>query len=363
MSASTYPGARPGMSDVARLAGVSHQTVSRVLNGHPNVRPATRDRVQAAIRELGYRRNSAARALVTRRSGAIGIVTTGSMQFGPATTLAVLEQSARAAGYFVTVAMAPDPTPEVLTGVLDSLMDQAVEGVVVIAPVEQVARAAQAVSAQLPVLLISAADADAFEPPVLHVDQAAGVHLVVEHLTDLGHRDVVHVAGPPEWFDAQVRQRAWWEALAGVGLVPRADLVGDWSAASGYAAAQELLTDLPQAVFASNDQMALGVLHAFAEAGVGVPEQVSVVGFDDVVGSDHYIPPLTTVQQDFVTLGRRAIEVLVAQIAGAEEVAEPVTPSLVVRASTGPAREAAPAGREAAPQARPSTGTASAGRQ
>src|SRR5690625_943359 len=172
------------MSDVARLAGVSHQTVSRVLNGHPNVRPATRDRVQAAIRELGYRRNSAARALVTRRSGAIGIVTTGSMQFGPATTLAVLEQSARAAGYFVTVAMAPDPTPEVLTGVLDSLMDQAVEGVVVIAPVEQVARAAQAVSAQLPVLLISAADADACEPPVLHVDQAAGVHRVVEHRSE-----------------------------------------------------------------------------------------------------------------------------------------------------------------------------------
>lgn len=328
---------RPGMSDVATLAGVSHQTVSRVLNDHPNVRPATRERVLAAIAELGYRRNSAARALVTRRSGTIGIVTTGSMQYGPATTLAVLEQSARAAGYFVTVAMAPDPSPESLTQVLDSLMDQAVEGVVVIAPVEQVARAAQAVSAQLPVLLISAAGPEDFEPPVLGVDQGAGVRLVVDHLLELGHHDLVQLTGPPEWFDAQVRRRAWQEALAGAGVRPRADLHGDWSAASGYSAGRELLDDLPGAVFAGNDQMALGVLHAFAEAGVRVGEDVSVVGFDDVVGADHYIPPLTTVQQDFQALGRRAIELLVAQIAGGEVRPEPVTPSLVVRASTGPA--------------------------
>lgn len=341
----TSPRSRPGMNHVAKLAEVSHQTVSRVLNDHPNVRPATRERVLAAIAELGYRRNSAARALVTRRSGAIGIVTTGSMQYGPATTLAVLEQSARAAGYFVTVAMAPDPSPEMLTQVLDSLMEQAVEGVVVIAPVEQVARAAQAVSAQLPVLLISAAGPEEFEPPVLHVDQAAGVRLVTGHLLGLGHRDLVQVAGPSEWFDAQVRRRSWHEALAEAGLAPRADLHGDWSAASGYAAGRELLADLPDAVFAGNDQMALGVLHAFAEAGVRVGEDVGVVGFDDVVGSDHYIPPLTTVQQDFQTLGRRAIDLLVAQIAGGESLTkpvtpEPVTPTLVVRASTGPARPA-----------------------
>ena len=329
---------RPGMNDVAQLAGVSHQTVSRVLNDHPNVRPATRERVLAAIAELGYRRNSAARALVTRRSGAIGIVTTGSMQYGPATTLAVLEQSARAAGYFVTVAMAPDPSPDTLTQVLDSLMDQAVEGVVVIAPVEQVARAAQAVSAQLPVLLISAASPEEFEPPVLGVDQAAGVHLVTDHLLALGHRDLVQVAGPLEWFDAQVRRRAWHDALAAAGVPPRDDMHGDWSAASGYAAGRQLLTDLPGAVFAGNDQMALGLLHAFAEAGVRVGEQVSVVGFDDAVGADHYIPPLTTVQQDFQTLGRRAIELLVTQIAGGELLPEPVTPSLVVRSSTGRAR-------------------------
>lgn len=336
MSSSAH--ARPGMSDVAQLAGVSHQTVSRVLNDHPNVRPATRERVLTAIAELGYRRNSAARALVTRRSGTIGIVTTGSMQYGPATTLAVLEQSARAAGYFVTIAMAPDPTPDKLTQVLDSLIDQAVEGVVVIAPVEQVARAAQAVSAQLPVLLISAAGTQEFEPPSLYVDQAVGVRLVTQHLLELGHRDVVHLAGPPQWFDAQARRRVWREALGEAGLTPRADLHGDWSAASGYAAGRDLLTQLPSAVFAGNDQMALGLLHAFAEAGVRVGEEVSVVGFDDVVGADHYIPPLTTIRQDFRTLGERAVETLLAQIAGEEVLPEPVTPSLVVRSSTGRAR-------------------------
>ena len=336
MSSSAH--ARPGMSDVAQLAGVSHQTVSRVLNDHPNVRPATRERVLTAIAELGYRRNSAARALVTRRSGTIGIVTTGSMQYGPATTLAVLEQSARAAGYFVTIAMAPDPTPDKLTQVLDSLIDQAVEGVVVIAPVEQVARAAQAVSAQLPVLLISAAGTQEFEPPSLYVDQAVGVRLVTQHLLELGHRDVVHLAGPPQWFDAQARRRVWREALGEAGLTPRADLHGDWSAASGYAAGRDLLTQLPSAVFAGNDQMALGLLHAFAEAGVRVGEEVSVVGFDDVVGADHYIPPLTTIRQDFRTLGERAVETLLAQIAGEEILPAPVTPSLVVRSSTGRAR-------------------------
>ena len=331
--------ARPGMNDVAKLAGVSHQTVSRVLNEHPNVRPGTRDRVLAAISELGYRRNSAARALVSHRSGTIGIVTTGSVQVGPATTLAALERSARAAGYFVTVAMAPDPTPEVLAGVLNSLMDQSVEGVVVIAPVEQVAYAAQAVSAQVPVLLLATGPAEESQPPRLHVDQAAGVRQLAEHLLGLGHRDLLHVAGPPEWFDAQTRREAWHAALGGTGAEMRAEIYGDWSAQSGYAAGLRMLDDLPQAVFAANDQMALGLLHAYAEAGVQVPEQVSVVGFDDMVGSAHFIPPLTTVRQDFQTLGARAIAALLAQIDGGRPDLAPLAPELVVRASTGPARD------------------------
>lgn len=338
---------RPGMNDVALRAGVSHQTVSRVLNDHPNVRPETRQRVLAAVSELGYRRNSAARALVTHRSATIGIVTSGSLELGPMTTLAILEQSARAAGYFVTVATASDPAPAQMAGVVESLMDQAVEGVVVIAPVDQVARAAQAVSAEVPVLLLAAVDQADFDIPVLGVDQSRGVRLLTDHLVGLGHRDLVHIAGPAEWFDARLRSGTWHRTLAQAGLQPRADETGDWSAASGYAAGRRLLPDLPTAVFAANDQMALGVLHAFAEAGVQVPGQVSVVGFDNAVGSDHFVPPLTTVEQDFPELAHRAIEALVAIIRGDDSALGSIAPSLVLRASTGPPRTL-PAGTQRA---------------
>lgn len=337
MNRSSRPGGvRPGMNDVADLAGVSHQTVSRVLNGHANVRPATREQVLTAINQLGYRRNRAARALVTRRTGTIGVVTTGSMEFGPASTLTALEQEARSAGYFVTVATAG--APEGFGAVFDSLLDQAVEAVVVIAPVHQAAIAAEAFGTEVPVLLLAARPDDAAAVPALYVDQAAGVRAVADHLLGLGHRDMVQITGPPDWLDAQVRAEAWHASLAHAGVSARADRQGDWSAASGYEAARSLLAELPQAVFAGNDQMALGVLHAFAEAGISVPGEVSVVGFDDIAGADHYLPPLTTVQQDFRTLGRRAIEVLVAQIRGAVAATDPVSPTLIERASTGPAR-------------------------
>ncbi|SED52020.1 DNA-binding transcriptional regulator, LacI/PurR family [Ruania alba] len=328
---------RPGMNDVAKVAGVSHQTVSRVLNDHPNVRPETRQRVLEAIDALGYRRNSAARALVTRRSATVGIVTSGSMQFGPATTLAVLEQSARAAGYFVSVATAAEPTPETMTEIFGSFMDQSVEGIVVIAPEERVANAARAASAHVPVLMLAAMDPQPGDPTVVHVDQRSGARLLVRHLLDLGHRDLVHVSGPLDWFDALARRDAWHDELASSGVHPREDIVGDWTAEAGYQAGRALLGNLPDAVFAANDQTALGLLHAFAEAGVRVPDDVSVVGYDDVQGSDHFIPPLTTVRQDFDALGRHAMEVLIGAVTGEPLVPVPVPPQLLVRASTAAA--------------------------
>ncbi|UFU02576.1 LacI family DNA-binding transcriptional regulator [Ruania suaedae] len=329
------------MSDVARVAGVSHQTVSRVLNDHPNVRPQTRERVLAAIAELGYRRNSAARALVTRRSATIGIVTSGSLHFGPATTLAVLEQSARGAGYFVSVATATDPTAEAMTAIFGSFMDQSVEGIVVIAPDERFAGAARAASAHVPVLLLAAMGAAEGDPPILSVDQAGGARLLARHLLELGHRDLVHITGPPEWFDAISRRAAWHDELAAAGVRARPDIPGDWTAATGYAAARALVGDLPEAVFAANDQTALGVLHAFADAGVRVPQEVSVVGYDDVEGADHFIPPLTTVRQDFSALGREAMDVLIRAMRGEAVAPARVAPELRVRASTGPARTVA----------------------
>lgn len=344
------PVRRPGMTDVARLAGVSHQTVSRVLNEHGSVRPETRARVLAAIAELGYRRNRTARALVTRRSGLLGIVTSGSPRSGPAGTLGAVEQAARAAGYFVSVAIAPEPDPAAHGEIADAFLDQGVEGVVVIAPTPGVADVARTLAAQVPVLVVSAQVEDADADPggsvpvpeaavaTVGVDQRAGARAAAEHLLALGHRDLVHVTGPLDWFDADARTRGWHEALDAAGVAPRPDLVGDWSAERGHAVGRDLLADLPTAVFTTNDLTALGVLRAFAESGVRVPEQVSVVGFDDLEGTSSFFPPLTTVRQDFHALGAAALGELVAAIEGRPVRSRQLAPELVVRASTGPPR-------------------------
>lgn len=326
------------MTDVARVAGVSHQTVSRVLNGHPSVRPQTRQRVLEAIAQLGYHRNATARALVTRRSGLLGIVSSGSSRSGPAGTLGALEQAARAAGYFVTVAIAPDPDPTLHAEIADAFVQQGVEGVVVIAPTPGVADVALTLSAQVPVLVVSA-----WHAPdgvgTISVDQRAGAALAATHLLDLGHTDLVHITGPLDWFDAAARVDGWHATLAAAGITPRPDLVGDWSSERGYELGRALLADrstadLPTAVFTANDLTALGLLRAFAEAGVRVPDDVSVVGFDDLEGATNFLPPLTTIRQDLRALGAAAVGSLVEQLAGGRPQPRLLPPELGPRAST-----------------------------
>ena len=229
----------PAMSDVARLAGVSHQTVSRVLNDHPSVRPETRDRVLDAIATLGYRRNSAARALVTMRSGTIGVVTTGSALYGPTSTLIAVEEAAREQGYFVSVATIRRYDADTMHRVLEHFMDQGVEGIVVIAPQTDVAAAVDSFRAPVPVIMIAARDlpADGEATDVVRpapgalgapgailsiaVDQRLGARVATEHLLGLGHRTVLHLSGPLDWFDARERETGWRAALEERGgLVP-----------------------------------------------------------------------------------------------------------------------------------------------
>jgi len=328
----------PAMSDVATRAGVSHQTVSRVLNDHPNVRPETRERVLEAIAELGYRRNPAARALVTRRSGTIGVMSSGSPLFGPSSTLIAVEGAARDAGLFVSVATIADWEVEPVTAALEHFMDQGVDAVVVIAAHDDAVSAVRTFTAPIPVVMVGPATL----PPPLHavsVDQYGGARLAVRHLLDLGHRSVVHLAGPLDWIDARRRIDGWRDELAVAGVEAPEPIGGDWSAARGYAVGRELVAGgAPSAVFAANDQLALGLLRAFAEAGVRVPGDVSVVGFDDVEGSAHFYPPLTTVRQEFGTLGRSCMAVLVSVLGGEDPEPVLVAPSLVVRASSGPPR-------------------------
>ncbi|RCV48410.1 LacI family transcriptional regulator [Marinitenerispora sediminis] len=326
------------MADVARLAGVSHQTVSRVLNGHPNVRDATRERVRAAIEELGYRRNSSARALVTRRTNVLGVIAVDTTLYGPASTLFGLEQAARAAGYFVSIVSLKSGDTVSLAPAIGYLAEQSIEGLVLITPKRVTAESLAALPETLPVVAVEGGQAP--DIPVVCVDQFTGAVTATRHLLDLGHRTVWHVSGPAGWLEAEGRIQGWRSALRAAGAAAPDPVPGDWTPRSGYAAGLRLARD-PEvtAVFVANDQMALGVLRAFSEAGVRVPDDVSVVGFDDIPEAEFFTPPLTTVWQDFTQVGERSIEVLLEQIDGAAgrggDPARVVVPTrLAVRAST-----------------------------
>lgn len=329
--------ARPAvMHDVARLAGVSHQTVSRVLNGHANVRQATRERVLEAIRRLDYHPNSSARALVTRRARTIGVISFDTRLYGPASTLLAIERAARAAGYAVTLNSIATPDGPSIRAAVRALAGQAVDGAIVIAPSDSAARGLKDLRPGLPVVAVEAGYGN--EIPVVSVDQAAGAKLATDHLLNLGHRSVFHVAGPADWIEARERIDGWRAALDAAGVPAPPILRGDWSPESGYRAGLELVGKPGlTAVFAANDQMALGIMHAFYERGVQVPSDVSVVGFDNIPESAFLTPSLTTVHQDFDEVGRRGLKLLVDTMDGGGDEVEPperVPPVLITRQSS-----------------------------
>lgn len=327
----------PNIRDVARVAGVSYQTVSRVLNDSTAIRPATRERVRKAIDELGYRPNQAARALVTSRSRTIGVLSSQSSQYGPATSIAAIEAAAREAGYRLSITSTASSEYTSIKAGIDYLMSQAVEALVVIAPQVRVFEALQDLSVSVPIVTLESTGRDARRS--LSVDQVAGARLATRHLIELGHEEILHIAGPQDWIEAEARMQGYLGALSDADLRTRAPVLGDWSASFGYYAGRELLRMRDfTAVFAANDQMALGLLHAARELGLDVPGDLSVVGFDDIPEAAHFAPPLTTIRQNFVEIGRRAVAILLAELRGETEIDHQMVPAeLMVRESTGPA--------------------------
>ena len=334
------------MADVARLAGVSHQTVSRVLHDNPNVRGETRERVLAAIKQLNYRPNSTARALVTGRSKTLGVVSSDTTFYGPASTLFGIERAADDAGYAVIVSSLRSVNRASVLEAIQQLQDNGVDGIALTAPLRSAADALRHVKFDVPVVALEAAQT--LSIPVAAVDQRAGAAAATRHLLSLGHKTVWHLAGPADWHEANERILRWKTALEAAGAPVPLPLRGDWSPRSGYEIADTLLkTRNLTALFVANDQMALGVLRRFNEAGSEVPRDLSVVGFDDIPEAAYFTPPLTTVRQDFSELGRRCLRMLLEQIEspraeeldGSEQpVRSVVPPELVVRESTAAAR-------------------------
>lgn len=326
------------MRDVAQLAGVSHMTVSRVLNENGNVRPQTRARVLEAVRQLGYRPNSAARTLATRRSNTVGIVALDTTLYGPTSMVFGIERAARAAGFFVSVATITAPTRRSLLGAVRHLEEQRVEGLVAIVPRDAGATVLRSIDPSLPVVAIGNIDVENVSS--VGVDNVAGAFLVTQHLLSLGHETVHHVAGPPGWREATERTEGWREALQSAGAPVPLRRIGDWSPRSGYAVGRDLAADRDvTAIFCANDHMAIGVLRALSEAGRRVPDDVSVAGFDDIPEAGFLIPPLSTVRQDFAALGHHCLRVL-RELASQPGVDQPIRvmlkPELQVRGSCAP---------------------------
>jgi len=324
--------------DVARLAGVSHQTVSRVVNDLPNVRPSTRARVEDAIKQLRYRPSATARSLVTRRSRTIGLITTGSPDYGPSSTLLGFNEAARKARYLVSISSMLEADVASMRSSVELLLSQNVEAIVLIAAHRGALEAIQGIDLGVPLLAVESSGRVGFHS--VSIDQYRGAYDATSHLISLGHTSIVHVAGPEDSMDATERVRGWRAALSEHGLVAREPLVGDWTPASGFAIGQQLAAaNQFTAVFAANDQMALGLVHAFAGQGLRVPQDVSIVGFDDIPEAEHFSPPLTTIRQDFAELGRTVMQTLLElQLdEGFESAAHPV-PQLIVRESTARAR-------------------------
>ncbi|MGG7452302.1 MULTISPECIES: LacI family DNA-binding transcriptional regulator [Plantibacter] len=324
----------PTMADVAAIAGVSPQTVSRVLRGLDNVTEVTRLQVEAAVEQTGYRRTGLARALVTGRSRTIGVLTHETDYYARSSMMLGIQRATHQHDYFVSAAGTTSLSAASITDAIDRLRNQGVDGLVIAVPIWDEVSLLR-VTADLPTVVIDGLES--FADEIVRVDQEAAGRMATEHLLDLGHETVWHLSGPTAWKDAGGRTTGWQAALRDRGIDEPPVLYGDWSPESGYRNGL-LLGRMPDvtAIFVSSDEMAFGVLRALDELGRSVPGDVSVIGMDDIALARYASPPLTTIRQPFSEMGRVAVEHLLTLIEepAAERETVVMLPELIVREST-----------------------------
>ena len=320
--------------DVAKLAGVSHQTVSRVLNNHSSLKPATRERVEKAITELSYRPSNAARQLVTSQSRLIGVLIAEAELYGPASILNAMEKVARHEGYsLISIAVSAN-SPESWREAIDQLRNLNIDGVITIAlPSEIVKEIENSLDGAI-IVIVDSEPSKKFD--VVNIDNIYGATIATQYLIDAGHTEILHVTGPENGYEANKRKVGYETTMKAAGLKPEV-IVGDWSIAKGFVAGVKVskLKKRPTAVFCANDHLALGMIKAFSEAGIDVPGDISIIGFDNIPEAGYLIPALTTVSQSFDELGNNAIERMFLQLrAGSKKEAVMIKPALVLRSST-----------------------------
>lgn len=337
---------RVTIKEIAKEAGVSTQTVSRVINHSPDVAPETRQRVQEIIDRLGYQPSNIARSLIRGRSFTLGVVGWGLEYFGPSRTLSGIEQQANELGYTLLLSLVRRPERSDVEQILRELLSRYVDGIVWAVP--GVGNNRDWIQKETPRLSVPVVFLSMQPYPnlsVVSVDNRIGGHMATKHLLDQGHQNVGLITGPLTWWEARQRQSGWQDVLEEAGIPIEDDLIveGDWEAASGERGLRRLLEHRPDidAVFVSNDQMALGALKVARQMGRRVPEDLALVGFDDIPEAAYFCPPMSTVKQDMVELGRRAVIELGCMIEAMQQdntVVAPKTtllqPELIIRESS-----------------------------
>jgi DNA-binding LacI/PurR family transcriptional regulator len=329
------------LDDVAARCDVSYQTVSRVVNGSPQVAEKTRARVLKAIADLNYRPNLAARHLATRRSSLIGMIGSHITHYGPAQVMVSIEEMAKRQGYNLIFAGVESSSESELLAAIDDLCEHQVDGLVIGIRFERWIPTVRAHCRGVP--FVSVGNRIVKQIPAVVVDQAYGVRLATEHLLQLGHRRIACISGPADWPAAKERYLAWAKTIKKAGLPLGPQVQGDWTTESGYQATRQLLSSRSPsftAIIACNDHMALGALRALHAANIRVPEEISIVGYDDLPESRFFEPPLTTVHHDFVAEGEYCVRTLLRMISQetVDTTLHVLSPDLVVRESTARAK-------------------------